>query len=89
MLMFFKIYFYRLFYQASLILRISNAETIVVYGNAKVGFVHDCEEICKLNQLREGIIYIKKAAYGNVLYCSREISNEVRQQFRNVWGFYS
>lgn len=71
-------------------MEIKNGELYVVKGKVKNSFKLDCIEVIRLNNTRFGIIYGVRGINNNpVLKCSSNISREMLQQLRNVWGFGS
>ncbi len=71
-----------------LVIFINNGIPKKVMGNVKSSFLTDCVEICERNGLKNGFLYATKSDYGHpVLKGSLEISSEILQQFRNIWGF--
>ncbi len=81
---------YRVFLSPQIIIQFRNGKLIVIKGKPKTGFLIDCSEIGKNNNLKYGILYTAIGAYNNsIIKASGEISPDVLQQLRNSWSFYA
>jgi hypothetical protein len=85
-----KLLFCKIGSKKTFIIEIKNSKVRHASGIEYKKFIHDCEDIVKENNLKNGLIYVVHSSAGTgQLKTSSEIPRGAAQRLRNAWSFYS
>jgi hypothetical protein len=75
----------RLLQSPQFIIRIEKGIVSKAAGRVHQGFINDCQDVARFNNLQSGFVYATAGQYGkSVLHGSREIPKDMLQQLRNT-----